>query len=147
MDERLVLRILLRKAVVNRIHCFHHDRANMFDAAGDVWFPYIHRKLVAAADDSKKCTDAGKSLKSMCVNGDIAKVYEPRESNECVQFDFWGPIEYLIESDKYVLVALDQFLRWPSAMIFGNNKSEKILKFMKQYISRSAEKNFYGSEF
>ena len=42
MDERLVIPIPLRKAVVNRIHCFHHGRSNMFDAARDVCFPYIH---------------------------------------------------------------------------------------------------------
>ena len=41
MDERLVFPIPLRKAVVKRIHCFHHGRSNMFDAARDVWFPYI----------------------------------------------------------------------------------------------------------
>ena len=37
MDERLVIPIPLRNAVVNRIHCFHHGRSNMFDAARDVW--------------------------------------------------------------------------------------------------------------
>ena len=36
MDERLVIPIPLRKAVVNRLHCFHHGRSNMFDAARDV---------------------------------------------------------------------------------------------------------------
>ena len=58
MDERLVIPIPLRKAVVNRLHCFHHGRSNMFDAATDVWFLYLHRSLVAAADGCKECTDA-----------------------------------------------------------------------------------------
>ena len=58
MDERLVIPVPLRKAVVNRIHCFNHGRSNMFDAARDVWFPYIHRSLVAAADGCKECTKA-----------------------------------------------------------------------------------------
>ena len=73
MDERLVIPIPLRKAVVNRIHCFHHGRSNMFDAARDVWFPYVNRSLVAAADGCKECTDAGKSLKPLCAKGDIGK--------------------------------------------------------------------------
>ena len=108
MDERLVIPILLRKAVVNRIHCFHHRSSNMFDAARDVWLPYLHRSLVAAADGCKECTDAGKSLKPLCAKNDIGKVYEPREPNECLQLDFWGPIRYLNESSKYVLVAVDR---------------------------------------
>ena len=122
MDERLVIPIPLRKAVANRLHCFHHGRSNMFEAARDVWFPYLHRSLVAAADGCKECTDAGKSLKPLCAKGDVGKVYEPREPNECLQLDFWGPIRYLNESSKYVLVAVDRFSRWPSAMICGNNK-------------------------
>ena len=136
MDERLVIPIPLRNAVVNRIHCFHHGRSNMFDAARDVWFPYLHRSLVAAADGCKECTDAGKSLKPLCAKSDIGKVYEPREPNECLQLDFWGPIRYLNESSKYVVVAVDRFSRWPSAMICGNDKSEKVLRFIKQYISQ-----------
>ena len=111
MDERLVIPIPLRKAVMSRLHCFHHGRSNMFDAARDVWFTYLHRSLVAAADGCKECTDAGKSLEPLCAKGDVGKVYEPREPNECLQLDFWGPIRYLKESSKYVLVAVDRFSR------------------------------------
>ena len=86
-------------------------KIDVFDAARDVWFPYLHRSLVAAADGCKECTDAGKSLKPLCAKGDIGKVYEPREPNECLQLDFWGPIRYLNESSKYILVAVDRFSR------------------------------------
>ena len=106
------------------------------DAARDVWFSYIHRSLVASADWCKDCTEAGKNFEPMCVKGDIGKIYESREPNECLQLDCWGPIKYLKESDKYVLVAVDRFSRWSSAMICGNNRSDKVLKFMKQYISQ-----------
>ena len=34
------------------------------------------------------------------------------------------------------MVAVDRFSRWPSAMICENNKSDKVLKFIKQYISQ-----------
>ena len=71
----------------------------------------------------------------MCAKGDIGKIYEPREPNESLQLDFWGPVKYLNESGKYVLVAVERFSRWPSAMICGNNRSDKVLKFMKHYIS------------
>ena len=74
VDERLVIPIPLRKAVVNRIHCFQHGRANMFDAATDVWLPCIHRSLVAAADECKECPEAGKILKLMCTKEDIGKI-------------------------------------------------------------------------
>ena len=32
-------------------------------------------------------------------------------------------------------MAVDRFSRWPSAMVCGNNRSDKILKFLKKYIT------------
>ena len=130
MDERLVVPIPLRKAVVNRIHCFHHGRTNNLTGRGTCSSRYIHRSLVAAAVGCKECTDAGKSLKSMCAKGDLGKTYEPKEPNVYLQLNFWGPIKFLIESDKYVLVSVDHFSRWPSAVICLNKKSDKVLKFL-----------------
>ena len=34
-----------------------------------------------------------------------------------------------------MLVAVDRFSRWPSAMVCANNRSDKILKFLKSYIT------------
>ena len=65
----------------------------------------------------------------------LGTVPEPKEPNESVQLDFWGPIKYLNESRKYALVAVDRFSRWPSAMVCGNDRSDKILKFLKSYIT------------
>ena len=38
------------------------------------------------------------------------------------------------ESKKYVLVAVDRFSRWPSAMVCNSNRSDEIIKFLKAYI-------------
>ena len=70
----------------------------------------------------------------MCSKNDIGKIPEPREPNDSVQLDFWGPINYLKESKKYVLMAVDRFSRWPSAMVCNSNRSDKIIKFLKAYI-------------
>ena len=70
----------------------------------------------------------------MCSKDDIGKIPEPKEPNESVQLDFWGPINYWKESKKYVLEALDRFSRWPSAMVCNSNRSDKIIKFLKAYI-------------
>ena len=70
----------------------------------------------------------------MCSKDDIGKIPEPKEPNESVQLDFWGPINYLKESKKYVLVGVDRFSRWSSAMVCNSNRSDKIIKFLKAYI-------------
>ena len=135
MDEKLVIAINLQSAINNRIHVYHHGKSNMFDAAKDVWYPYIYRSIASIAKGCPECTAAGKDLKTIIKKNQLGTVPEPKEPNESVQLDFWGPINYLNESRKYVLVAVDRFSRWPSAMVCGNNRSDKILKFLKNYIT------------
>ena len=134
MDEKLVLPINLQTAISNRIHAYHHGKTNMFDAAKDVWYPYIYRSIASMAEECSECTAAGKNLKTILRKNQLGTVPEPKEPNESVQLDFWGPINYLNESRKYVSVAVDRFSRWPSAMVCGNNRSDKILKFLKSYM-------------
>ena len=134
MDERLVIPNTLQTAVVNRLHYYHHGKSSMIDAAKDIWYPYMFRSLATIARNCPECTLAGKNLKNMCSKDDIGKIPEPKEPNESVQLDFWGPINYLKESKKYVLVAVDRFSRWPSAMVCNSNRSDKIIKFLKAYI-------------
>ena len=64
---------------------------------------------------------------------DIGKIYAPKEPNECLQLDFTSTIKHLNESNKYVLVAVDCFSRWPSAIFYSKNKSDEVLKILKNY--------------
>ena len=135
MDEKFVIPIDLQSAINNRIHAYQHGKSNMFDAAKDVWYPYIYRSIASIAEGCPECTAAGKNLKTIIKKNQLGTVPEPKEPNESVQLDFWGSINYLNEPRKYVLVAVDRFSRWPSAMVCGNNRSDKILKFLKSYIT------------
>ena len=137
MDEKLVIPINLQTAINNRIHAYHHGKTNMLHAAKDVWHPYIYRSIASIAEECRKCTAAGNNLKTILMKNQLGTVPEPKERNESVQLDFWGPINYLNESQKYVLVAVDRFSRWPSAMACGNNRSDKILKLLKKLNNKS----------
>ena len=135
MDEKLVIPMNLQTAINNRIHAYHHKKTNMFDAAKDVWYPYSYRSIASIAENCPECTAAGKNLKTILSENQLGNIPEPKEPNESVQLCFWGPINYLNESRKYVLVAVDRFSHWPSAMVCGNNRSDKIRKFLKSYIT------------
>ena len=67
----------------------------------------------------------------MLSKGDIGNVLEPREPNECIQLDFWGPISYLKEQNKLCSVAVDRFSRWQSVMVTTTKTSNRFLKFWK----------------
>ena len=132
----LVISLPLQVPIETRIHFYPHGKRNIFEAARDVWYPYMYRSLAAKAMYSQQCTDAGKNLKTLSPKGDVGKVPEPREPNECIHLDFWGPISYLNESKKYVLIATDRFSRWPSAMVTITKTSDKVLKFLDKYITQ-----------
>ena len=107
----------------------------MLDAAKDFWYPYIYRSIASIAEDCPECTAAGKNLKTILRKNQLGNIPEPKEPNESVQLDFWGTINYSNESRKYVLVAVDQFSRWPSAMVCGNNRFDKKPNLLKNYIT------------
>ena len=85
------------------------------------------------AENRQDCILAGKNIKPMCSKGNLGRIPEPKEPNEAIQLNFWGLINYLPESKKYVIVAADRFSRWPSAMVCNPNPSDKILKILKQF--------------
>ena len=134
LDGRLVIPLPQQVPIESRIHYYHHGKRNMYKAARGVWYPYMYRSLAAKATYCQQCTEAGKNLKPLLPRGDMGKVPEPREPNECIHLDFWGPINYLNESKKYVFVA-DRFSRWPSAMVTTTDTSDKVLKFLVKYIT------------
>ena len=69
------------------------------------------------AEKCRECTAVGKNLKHMCSRGELRTIPEPKEPNESVQLDFWGPISYLNEPKKYVIVAVDRLSRWPEITV------------------------------
>ena len=123
----------MSSAVLNRLHFKHHGREKMLAAAKDVWIPLMHRNISATANNCKSCLEAGKNLKP-----DIPKseeTYMPKEPNDLVQLDFWGPVNYVRGRKKYSLVAVDTFSHWPSAYVCSSNKSKNVLKFLRKYIN------------
>ena len=49
MDERLVIPNILQAAVNNRLDYYHHGKSSMYDAAKDIWYPYMFRSLATIA--------------------------------------------------------------------------------------------------
>ena len=65
MDEKLVIPMKLQTSINNRNHAFHQGKTNMFDAAKDVWYPYIYRSIASKAENCPECTADGKTLKRL----------------------------------------------------------------------------------
>ena len=95
----------------------------------------MYRNLAATAQYCKSCLEAGKNLKPEIPKNDMGNTYVPREPNDLVQLNFWGPKNYVQCRKKYVLVAVDTFSHWPSAFVCSSKKSKNVLKFLRKYIN------------
>ena len=102
MDEKNLIPVNLQTAINNQTHAYHNGKTNIIDAAKAVWCPYIYRPIASIAEDCPECTAAGKNFKTILSKNQLRNIPEPKEPNESVQLDFWGPINYLNESRKNV---------------------------------------------
>ena len=95
----------------------------------------MHRNISTTAKYCKSCLEAGENLKPDIPKSDMGETYVPKESNDLVQIDFWGPVNYVWGRKKYSLVAVDTFSHWPLAYVCSKNKSKNVLKFLRKYIN------------
>ena len=114
IDDRVVMSIQLGNTVLDSVHLTHPGKDSMLHITGDIWFPHIHRGIVAMGQNCKQWRQPGKFLKSMIRkkhHAEIEKVIEPVEE---VQLDFDGPMRDKIEKVAYILEAIDRFPRYPN---------------------------------
>ena len=81
MDDKLVIPINLQSAINNRIHAYHHGKSNMFDAAKDVWYPYIYRSIASIAEGCPECTAAD------ATDPNVQDMPQPADTNWSVRSD------------------------------------------------------------
>ena len=62
-DGKMYIPSQLRKPVIDSVHKTHPGQASMIYLAQLIWYPQIHRDIVALAQRCKQCTKTGKNLK------------------------------------------------------------------------------------
>ena len=62
-DDRAVISKQLRQNLVDSHHLTHAGQGGMLEAVQNIWYPYLHRDIVATAQNCKECRQKGKNLK------------------------------------------------------------------------------------
>ena len=60
IDERIAIPKAIKDAVLEDIHSTHPGSFAMLSLAQNIWWPYIHREILANASECKACTEVGK---------------------------------------------------------------------------------------
>ena len=92
LDERIAIPKAIKDRVLEDIHSTHPGSFALLSLAQNIWWPYIHRDILAKASECKACTEIGKNLKSGILHRKWAPLPKCTEPNDEIQIDFGGPI-------------------------------------------------------
>ena len=106
----------------------------MLSLAQTIWWPYIHRDILAKATECKACTEIGKNLKSVISHRKWAPLPKCSEPNDEIQIDFGGPILNEKSIEQYFITSIDRYTKYPIAEIVNNASGPNVLKFLNEYI-------------
>ena len=134
-ENRLVIPRDMRQAVLNSIHSGHPGRVAMLGSVDEVWWPQIHRQIVASAKTCESCQNAGKNIRVIKRQSEFETIQKAKHVNEERALDFMGPFAGAPENKKYLLVAIDQLSANPTLKIVKNTAIEEVTEFLRKYIS------------
>ena len=92
----------------------------MIEAAEYIWWPYINRQSVEKSQGSMECTKVGKNMKSSQTFNSSLPLPPLVAPNEELQLDFAGPLQDEKGKKIFILVAVDRFSKFPSALLKKN---------------------------
>ena len=136
VDNRIAIPMCLRKPLLSRLHRSHAGQLAMVDAAQYIWWPRMHRDIVQLCKDCPQCTKFGKNLKANASFNSTKPLPLLSGPNEELQLDYAGPLLDSYGNSIYILVAIDRYSKYPSAMITRSTGGRKIIKFLKSYIQQ-----------
>ena len=81
----------------------------MLEAAKNAWYPYLHRDIIARAQNCKECRQKSKNLKVVSGKQHFTALDAVVEPNEEIQMDFAGPLPDETNKEVYIVVGVDRF--------------------------------------
>ena len=144
LDERIAIPKSIKDALLEDIHSTHPGSFAMLSLAQNIWWPYIHRDILAKASECKARTDFGKNLKSVIPHRKWAPLPKCSEPNDEIHLDFGGPILNEKGIEQYFITSIDRYSKYPTAEIVNNASGPNVIKFLNQYIyiSTRSTKNY-----
>ena len=134
LDEWIAIPKSIKDAVLEDIHSTHPGGFAMLSLAQNIWWPYIHRDILARTSECKACTEIGKNLKSVILHRKWAPLPKCNEPNDERQIDFGGPILNEKGIEQYFITSIDRYSKYPTAEIVNNASGPKVIKFLNKYI-------------
>ena len=117
VNNRLVVPLQLRQAVLKGIHRGHPGQEAMLGVSQYLWWPHMHKDLKNLAEECRSCTRYGKNVKHLIPKNASKPLPLLTRPGQEVQLDYAGPIENHRGKKIYLIVAIDRFSKFPSVKV------------------------------
>ena len=93
--------------------------------------------MALRAEKCQQCLEQGKNLKPLTPKAKLGPLPTLKETNEKIQLYFLGPISDSSNpnTELYIVASVNQFSRYPSALVHTNCNSQTALYFLNNYWS------------
>ena len=135
-ENRLIIPIDFRQAVIYCIHTGHNRRNAMFGAVNEVWWPLINQQIVVVAKTCANCQKAGKNENSVERQKGNEIIRNSKQVNKGIALDFMGPFSGAPENRKILLEAVDHFPAYPTLKLVKSTDMEGVEKIFAKIYKR-----------
>ena len=98
-----------------------------------ICWPHIYREIYHHGKSCSQCLKASKNLKFLLGSDNITKLPTLTCANEEINLDFPGHLDAFWGKQKYFLLCIDRFTKFPPAKIVNNTSSNKVISFLNDY--------------
>ena len=98
-----------------------------------LWWPHIYREIYHHGRTCTQCLKAGKNIKVILGTHNISKLPTLTFANEEINLDFAGPVDASWGNNKYILLCIDRYTKFPSAKIVNNTSTRNVISFLNDY--------------
>ena len=102
----------------------------MVDAAQYIWWPSMHRDIIQLCKDCPQCNKFSNNLKANASPNSAKPLTLLSGPNEEFQLNYTEPLQDSAGNIIYILVAIDRYSKYPSAMITQSTEAKEIIRFL-----------------
>ena len=130
VDNRVAIPNSIKEAVTDVFHATHTGSWGITELADRARWAFFNRDLLNRVRLCKACTEFGKNSKPIAPANKfklLTPCVEPDEEN---QINFAGPIFDGQSKERYILLCIDRFSKYPSAKVVKNPNATKVKRFL-----------------
>ena len=133
LDKKLVVPATIRGTFNSMLHETHPGQLGMKSLAEYLWWPHLYWEIYHHGRTCSQCLKAGKNIKVLLGTHNISKLPTLTFANEEKNLVFAVPLDAFWGNNKYILLCIDRYTKFPLAKIVNNTSKKNVISFLNNY--------------